>query len=224
MILDADAPDKIWVYNRTCLHYDLVARALYAERDRGVEVFGPEYLPYLVAGLIVFDLGRQMGKGQEQRYLPEEDGFAARLQGALDELRPHLEPLMDADLRDVDIGEAAGPIEVSYQRLSHGGSAGLHADGKEFHVGTTKVLHFLNPHLFITIDGHTARAFREHYEVDYAQGMQPGYSPAKYIDCLSHAQNEVRRFGPSFADLEPGTPAARVFDKVAFITGQESTR
>ena len=224
MILDVDAADKIWVYNRTCLHYDLVAREIYAARGDGARVFEEEYLAYVVAGLIVFDLGRQMGRGGEQRYLPGEGGFAYRLRRALCEVRPHLEPLVGENLVDVELDRTAGPIEVAYERLSRGGSDGLHADGKEFHVGATKVLHFLNPRLFITIDGHTARAFREHHGIDFVAGIQAGYSFAKYIDCLSHAQNEVRRLGTDFTALEPATPEARIFDKVAYVTGLEIAR
>jgi len=220
MILDADAGDKLWVYNRTCLHYDLVAREVYAARKEGV--FQEGFLPYLVAGLIVFDLGRQMGKGGEQRYLPEEGGFALRLKGALKRVRPHLEPLLEADLAGVNLEEAAGRVEVAYEDLSADGSEGLHADGKHFHVGATKLLHFLNPELFIIIDGNTARAFGEHYEIDFGSGPQTKYTFAKYLDCLSLAQNEMRHFGAGFGKLEPGTPAARVFDKVAFVAGMEA--
>jgi hypothetical protein len=224
MILGAEAADKVWVYNRTCLHYDLVAREVYTMRDDGSGVFERGYLAYVIAGLVTFDLGRQMGKGNDQRYLPEEGGFADRLRQTLDEVRPHLEPLMGETIEGIELEQAAGRVEMAYEILSRGGSSGLHAEGKEFHVGATRVLGFLNPHLFITIDGPAAKAFAEHHDVEFKAGIQPGYSWAKYLDCLSHAQNEIRHLGPEFQELEPGTPSARLFDKVAHITGQELAR
>jgi len=61
MILNKAAADVVQ-YNRFGLHYNLVASGIYEARSR-LEPFSDGYLPYIVAGLIVFDMGRTMGQG-----------------------------------------------------------------------------------------------------------------------------------------------------------------
>jgi len=44
-----------------------------------------------------------------------------------------------------------------------------------------------------------------------------GYTSDNYIVCLRKAQEEILSYDPQkFRDLEPNTPEARVFDKIAF--------
>lgn len=67
------------------------------------------------------------------------------------------------------------------------------------------------------VDGNVAKAFREHHVVNYKKSTQPGYTAKKYVDCLQHAQDEIRRYGfEKFMRIEPDTPLARLFDKVAW--------
>jgi len=71
------------------------------------------------------------------------------------------------------------------------------------------------------VDTNVAKAFREHHRVNYKKSTQPGYTAKKYIDCLRHAQGEIRAYGfEKFMQIEPATPWARLFDKVAGVVGQ----
>jgi hypothetical protein len=57
--------------------------------------------------------------------------------------------------------------------------------------------------------------------VKFAKGAQPGYTAEKCFSCLHHAQFEIEAYGyERFHRLEPATPLARLFDKVAFVVGK----
>jgi hypothetical protein len=58
-----NAADKIKRYNQVCVHYNLVANAVYRELHASKRPFSINYEPYLIAALISFDMGRMMGKG-----------------------------------------------------------------------------------------------------------------------------------------------------------------
>ncbi len=49
-------------YNRSELHYNLVADAIYRARET-TDPFSSEYEPYIIAELIAFDMERTMGAG-----------------------------------------------------------------------------------------------------------------------------------------------------------------
>ena len=62
--------------------------------------------------------------------------------------------------------------------------------------------------------------FRIHFGVKLSNSTQPRYSPDTYLICLRKAQNEICSFGSKrFRELEPETPEARIFDKIAFAVG-----
>jgi len=60
------AREKIDRFNNLGVHYNIVADYVYERRRLTTEFFGPDYLPYLVAALISFDMERMMGKGAEK--------------------------------------------------------------------------------------------------------------------------------------------------------------
>ncbi len=71
------------------------------------------------------------------------------------------------------------------------------------------------------LDGNVASAFRKHHRMEFANTTQPGYTAEKYFACLKHAQAEIEGYGyESFRRLEPATPLARLFDKVAWVVGK----
>ena len=70
MIL-SNAHEKISRYNQLCVHYNLVADGVFKARASFNDIFGTNYLPYIVAALISFDLERMMGKGLENKYDPK---------------------------------------------------------------------------------------------------------------------------------------------------------
>ncbi len=179
-----DASVKIARFKSIGLHYNLVANQIYAKR-RGTDPFDESFLPYIIAGLISFDMTRKgiMGK---QPY----EFFAARLRSKLQCLRPLLKPLMNLALTQTNLQERSDNIIKSYNALAAKGEGALHAKGKHFPVGTTKILHFLNPRLFIIIDSNAARAFG----LPFRNG-QPEYSAELYIQCMEKAQEDIRGYG-----------------------------
>jgi len=219
MILD-NAPEKVDRYNQLCVHYNLVADGIYGARGECDNLFGGAFLPFLVAGLISFGLGRMMGSGPETRYDPARGGFAARLMEKLQTIQQYLHHLTNIRLCEVNLAEERDNIVNTYRQLSSGGGRSLNQTGDEFHVGATKIMHFLCPELFVIIDSNAARAFRMAHNVDYRNTTQPGYTADKYIECLSYAQADINTLGTvEFCALEDGTPMARIYDKLSFATG-----
>ena len=121
-----NAAEKIRRYNRFCLHYNLVADALYRELLRSRAPFSPTYEPYLVAALISFDMGRMMGKGLTQRYDVTVDGFAARLHRKLTQAQPFITAIIGSTIVETDVEKRAPGIVAAYDTFAAGGEGGLH--------------------------------------------------------------------------------------------------
>jgi hypothetical protein len=167
-----DAADKIKKFDGMGLHYNLVADQIYDKR-RSTDPFDISFLPYIIAGLISFDMGRG-GMMGDKPYETEGNSFASRLCSKLQVLRPLLKPLINLDLAQINLEEHRNAIIEVYKTLSDKGA--LHMDPrKSFHVGATKILHFLNPRLFIIIDRNAARAFRATHNMPFRNTTQPGY-------------------------------------------------
>ncbi|MBI3683761.1 MAG: hypothetical protein HY235_25590 [Acidobacteria bacterium] len=113
-------------------------------------------------------------------------------------------------------------ITETYDCLAASGGGALHGNqAKQFHVGATKILHWIAPALFIMLDRNVASSFRKHHAVQFTKTTQPGYTTQKYFSCLQYAQAEIEAYGyESFRRLEPATPLARLFDKVAWVVGK----
>jgi len=98
----------------------------------------------------------------------------------------------------------------------------LHAHRDTFHVGATRILHFLNPELFVVVDRNSMFAYMHCGQVNYTDWDEPGYSAAKYLDCMRRAQRDIKYYGVErFWTLEPGSPLTRIYEKLTFITGSE---
>jgi hypothetical protein len=215
-----DPAGQIARYDQLCPHYNLVADAIYAEWRRQKAPFSLAYRPYLIAALIAFDMGRMMGAGLVQRYDSAAGGFATRLDRKLARVQPLLEPLVQHNLFEVDVSRSGRDIVRAYDVLAADGPDGLHEQGKAFHVGATKVLHFLHPELFIIVDANTARALRAAFRIPYRSSTQPGYSGERYVRSLSAVKEWIRDYGVErFRSLGPGIPVLRIFDKMAFVYG-----
>ena len=217
MILD-NPKAAIAEYNRRGVHYNLAAEGIYRRRV-GIDPFSEDFEPIVIAGLLAFDMGRMMGSGD--KYAVGNNAFRSRLRPKMRALRTMINGLSESRLHETDLVEAAASIRSAYGILADPGPEGLSSDpGDHFHVGATKILHWLAPSLFIMVDANVARAFSVHHNVKYSKTTQPGYTAQKYIECLSRAQDEIRRFGSrSFLQLEPDTPIARLFDKAAWVAG-----
>jgi hypothetical protein len=219
-IILENADKKINNFDDNGLHYNLVADAIYKKLKELEDPFQRSYLQYIIAGLISFDIGRMMGK---KSYSSEENGFASRLYSKLQDIKPLLEPLAKLTLPSIDLKEHGEAIRCAYQTLSDSGPNALNENqNNAFPVGATKILHFINPELFIIVDSNAARAFRKAWDVPFENSTQPGYSPDRYLECMEDAQKDIRNYGvEKFQNLARETPLARIYDKLTFITGSE---
>ena len=219
-VILTNATQKIARFNDIGLHYNLVANQIYKKRFAGsTDALAKSFFPYIIAGLISFDMGRMMGA-------KPYEGFASRLNHKLQNVSPLLKSLMNTTLTQINLQEYLDPISEAYNALSAKGNDALHMDSKKsFHVGATKILHFLNPKLFLMVDHYAARAFRLAHSVPFRNTTQPGYSAERYIKCMEYAQEDILAYGlEKFQALEPGIPITRIYDKLTFITGYDNLK
>lgn len=206
---------KIARFNEEGQHYNLVASEIYRVRSQVENPFIESYLPYIIAGLATFDMGRMMG------YSYNNGNFVVRLYAKLQQVRPWLEPLLASNLLYTDLQKHSGTIKQAYKALSEPGSGALNKNqAKSFHVGATKVLHFLNPELFFIVDGNAARAFKAAHNIPFRKNAPQGYSAERYVECMKRAKMDISSYGANkFHALEPNTPITRIYDKLTFVTG-----
>jgi hypothetical protein len=211
--------DNIQIYNRFCLHYNLTADAIYRKLKLSCTPFSDDYESYIIAALVSFDMERMMGKGLVRKYDFTAGGFASRLHSKLSKSRRFLEPIIYKSLIELNLDEHSESIVNAYKLLADGGTEGLHEQGDDFHVGATKILHFMNPELFMIIDRNTAKALKEECNIPFRNTTQPGYTAELYVRSLKSAKSLIIEYGEErFRALEPGTPLMRIFDKIAFTS------
>jgi hypothetical protein len=217
------AKEKIARFNSIGLHYNLVADAVYKKRETLESMFNQEYLPYIVAALISFEMERMMGPDRASRYDIKAGGFATQLSQKLEKIQPLLLHLTSSNISNIDIQKERHKIAEAYEVLAKEGEDGLNRREGQFHVGATKILHFLYPNVFLIIDSNAAKAFGlPPHQISFRNTTQPGYTADKYIDCMKCAQKDILDYGvDQFCALEPETPLARIYDKLTFITGSD---
>lgn len=217
-----NASEKVTRFNEIGLHYNLVANQIYDKRFAlDTDPLDKTFLSYIIAGLVSFDMQRLMN---ENPYKVDGNGFAARLNRKLQIVGSTLIPLLNIGLTDINVQSNHNIILEIYNTLSDKGTGALHIDQtKTFPVGTTKVLHFLNPKLFIIIDSYACIAFRVAHNVPFIRSTRPGYSGQRYIECMEYARNDILSYGlEQFQALEPGVPITRIYDKLLRITGNDN--
>ena len=222
VMITSNAKEKVENFNQIGLHYNLIADSVYKKRASLDSPFEPQYLQYIIAALISFEMERMMGPDRTRRYDREAGGFATLLSLKIEKIQPLISHLIHSNLTTLDIEKERQSIMAAYEILAEGGKNGLNQRSGEFHVGATKILHFLNPEVFLIVDSNAARAFRFFHGVSFRNTTQPGYSAEKYISCMKLAQKDISTFGVDlFIALEKGTPITRIYDKLNFITGSE---
>jgi hypothetical protein len=182
----SNATYKIAELNCIGFHYNLVAKAVDNERCIHTDPLNRSFMRYIIAMLISFDMGRMMVK-VEEAYDFKDKGFGSLLMLKLHKIRPNLERLMNLSLTEIDLQAYEQDILKAYRELSDDGEnalnqKNLNKKNGHFYVGATKILHFLNSKLFIIVDSYASRAFRK------VQGVKPGYSSRKYLECMKLAQ------------------------------------
>jgi hypothetical protein len=224
-MITSNAKKKIKEFNRIGLHYNLVADAVYNKRKTMKSPFNKKYLKYIIAGLISFDMGRMMGDNRT-RYGFKTGEFAALLARKLSKIQRPIYHLIvsDLNLTRLDIEKESQCIKKAYEVLAKGGLEGLNRREGNFHVGATKILHFLNPDVFLIIDKYARVAFRSYHAKSFKKATQPGNAADRYIACLKCAKKDILDYGvDNFRALEPRTPVGRIYDKLTFITGLQYT-
>jgi hypothetical protein len=218
-----NVPDLLQTYEHDGLHYHLAATSIYAARERIGDVFSEAFLPYIIAGLLAYDMARQLGKAPYQ-------AFAERLMYKLDAVRPLLSPLMRDNLATIDLDTKRADIGQAYDLLASRGSGGLHSNHTcAFYVGASKILHWLNPELFLILDSHIATAFHHHPDasakVSIMRSGSPCYSAEIYLQCLACAQREIVVYGEQQLRRDGnGLPLANIYGNVAFQIALEQSR
>jgi hypothetical protein len=221
-MITANPSDKIQKFNELGLHYNIVADTVYKRWFSASDHFESEYLSYIIAALISFDMGRTMGPARS-RYDRDAGGFATLLSKKINSIKPYINNLTSLQLDAFSPLSEQKEIKKAYNILSSAGKNGLDQRGKRFDVGATKTLHFLNPKAFIIIDSNAARAFRLCHNVNF-RNTTPIYSSDKYVECMELAKTDVCDYGvEDFCALEKGVPLARIYDKLTFITGSEKS-
>src|ERR1035438_5838719 len=214
-LLNGRAKELIAEYNRTprCKErYNPAANAVYQARRECGDPFEPRFEHQIITGLKKFDMGRTM-----------VEGFSMRLHCSLQAIRrkPQIDGWQDCRLSSVDLSAQGSQIVSVYECLA---SVGTLDPKKQSHVAATKILHWLFPDLFLMLDSKVAGTFRNLFGVRFSKSTRPGYTVEKYLQCLRLAQEDIRSFGPEqFGLLELSSPEARIFDKIAWIAGQEHT-
>ena len=124
-IFDNAAKD-IADFNEIGLHYELVSNAIHGKRAKLGAPFSREFIRYIIAGLISFDMGRMMGKDKYSF----ESGFAARLSEKLHQIRPLIESLLEQNITDTNLKNNRNNIIEAVSILSSRGLGGLHSNQK----------------------------------------------------------------------------------------------
>jgi hypothetical protein len=220
-MLLTNVADRLQAYERDGLHYHLAASGVYAARERIGDVFSAEFRPYIIAGLLAYDMGRQLGKAPYQI-------FAERLARKLALVAPLIAPFRQSSLASVDLVVAQAPISQAYELLMARGSGALNTTSTSaFYVGASKVLHWLNPELFLIIDSNIARAFHNHPDpasrVRTFYAGAPCYSAEVYCQCLAHAQREIAAYGEEQLRRDGNRlPLTNIYGNVAFQYAREA--
>lgn len=203
-----------------CLHYNLVADACYKKLTTLKDPTNPDYFPFIIAALISFDMNRQMGSGLEDKYIVAKGKFASRLHHKICANQAVIKHLSSQSITTVSMEAEKKDIVDLYDSLalkSPTSNQGLSDSDTDFHVGATKILHFINPELFPIIDSNVAKFATEFELAKYMNTTQPGYTSSKYVLFMQGAQSAISSFSSTkFQSLEPGTPIMRIFDKIAF--------
>jgi hypothetical protein len=210
-LITEDAAKKIADFNSIGLHYNLVADAVYRLRAQLSDPFDPSYQPYIIAALTSFDMGRMMGVS---RYDKGKGTFATALEAKLKAVRPHVSHLCHIRLDELSVDSERRRIQETYAVLAASGEGSLNQRRGTFHVGASKIMHFLNPQAFIIVDSNAQLAFQA------ASGIPRAFSSERYLERLACAQRDVLEFGVDrFCALDAGVPLTRIYDKLTFMSG-----
>ena len=79
-----------------------------------IDPFAERYESFIIAGLLVFDMLRMMGRGEKYAV----DGFRSRLRAKMRTIRPAIGDLIGSSLHDIDLVAHARAIEAAYDPVA----------------------------------------------------------------------------------------------------------
>lgn len=131
------------------------------------------------------------------------DFLAKRIKEASVQIKEDLQGLNGAKLIDLDLDRSGNAITRCYQAM-----VGI---GQGFsHTAASKLLHMINPELFVMWD----RPMRMSYKEDYAIREDA----AGYLDFMKKMQEGLQKVLKSFPDSKEGCPAEFLANKLGITT------
>jgi len=214
-IITSNAKAKIEKFNRLELPSNIVAEVVYKKWWSLLSPFYPQYRECIIAGLVSFEM--------ETMRVPDNSSagdFLALLKPMIVRIHPLIAHLVIYKVSNVDLEKEEKNITSAYRILVKGLGKFNASEEGELHVSATRILHFINPQLFLSLDTSASRAFHASHNIDFKSATQPEYSSATYYACLKYAQLDILEYGMRrFWALEPSCPIGRIYDKLTYITG-----
>jgi hypothetical protein len=220
-MITSNATTKIEKFNRLGLPSNIVAEAVYKKWWALLSPFYREYLQYIISGLISFEMKKKRGSDRQSN--SGEGEFLTLLKRMIVQIHPLIAHLVIYKLTNVDIEKEEKNITTAYKVIVKEMRNYLNPREGQLHVSATRILHFINPQLFLSIDGNAARTFQTCHNIDFKNTTQPKYSSTNYYACLRYAQLDILSYGiRRFCALEISSPIGRIYDKLTYITGLDS--
>jgi hypothetical protein len=217
-MITSNAKAKIEKFNRLGLPSNIVVEVVYKKWWSLLFPFCPQYLQYIISGLVSYEI--KTTRKSDRRSNSREGDFLTLLKRMIVQIHPLIAHLTIYKLTNVDIENEEKNITSAYKALIKGVRNFLNPEEDELYIAVTRILHFMNPQLFLSIEGNAARAFQASHNINFKNTTQPEYSSTNYFACLRCAQLDILTYGISrFSALEISSPIGRIYDKLAFITG-----
>ena len=222
-----NAKEKIRYFNKIGIHYEAVYHYVIRRRAETKKLYDADFLDDITAGLISFDMQRMMGR---KKYMIDgRNPWAQQLQVAIKPFRKDLSNLRSLQLQSVELSDYRDLIIRVFDGISENGLNQIEGKTKRhFPVGTSKILHFLIPGLFIIVDSNSKRELGRLYSFLH-QKMVDGkayYEAMKYykmelIEWQKDDPDFSRLIGfdgdrKKFGGIKP-TPLPRIIDKCTFV-------
>ena len=197
MILD-QAIEKIRHFNSIGIHYEAVYHHVMAKRQEIKEIFNPDFIDNITAGLISFDMQRMMGSS---KYMSDgKDSWASKVQKKLSSHQATLQEYRSLSLQNIDLSKTAirNDILIIFNELSKSGKDGLNRrkPSERFPVGASKILHFLIPDLFIIVDSNARRELAKFHGIKESRKFDGEY----YLDAMEAYQKELKTWAKKNKD------------------------
>ena len=238
MILDT-ARKKINKFNSIGIHYEAMYHYMLRRRTNTADIYNQHYIDVIIAGLIIFDMQRFLGKttSMEKRYFTEcssgKDTWARFLRQKLDKHRSFLWAIQKERLESVNLNCKfyRKRIVLLFDELAAKDNGLSRRKKENFPVGASKILHFLIPDLFIILDSNAQRELRKHHDRSFSSNNIDGKKYLEGMELYKQELHDWKKRGndtdyqklialdlswKQFCGCRP-TPLPRIIDKCTFV-------